>query len=93
MWLYIMASKRNGTLYLGVTGDLLRRVYEHKTHAVAGFTDKYDVTRLVHYEAFADPESAFRRQKNIKRWPRRWKIALIEKDNPLWEDLWDEINR
>lgn len=91
MWVYILASKRNGTLYTGVTNNLVRRTYEHREHLVPGFTKRYDVTRLMHFEAFEDPENAIKRQKNIKGWPRRWKIALIDAENPLWVDLWEEI--
>lgn len=91
MWVYILASQRNGTLYTGVTNDLLRCVYEHRAHLVPGFTSKYDVTKLMFFEAHDAPETAIKREKNIKGWPRRWKLALIEKDNPLWVDLWDQI--
>ncbi len=91
MWVYILASKRNGTIYTGVTNDLVRRVYEHRTHAIKGFTQKYNVTMLMHFEQFDDPENAIKREKNIKGWPRKWKLELIEKENPQWLDLWPEI--
>ena len=93
MWVYILASKRNGTIYAGVTNDLVRRVYEHRTHAVPGFTAKYDVTMLVWFEGHESPESAIKREKAIKSWPRKWKLDLIEKENAGWRDLWEEISR
>jgi len=93
MWVYILASKRNGTLYVGVTNDLIRRVWEHRTDAVEGFTERYGVHMLVHYEEFEDPGSAIQREKNLKKWNRKWKLVLIEKENPLWRDLWEDVNR
>ena len=83
---YILAS-RSRALYLGVTGDLLRRIFEHRTHAVPGHTDRYRITRLVHFEATNDVLSAIAREKQLKGWRRGKKIALIEADNPTWEDL------
>ena len=91
MWVYILANQQNGTIYTGVTSDLIRRVHEHRTHAAPGFTKKYDVTTLVWFEAHEDPEQAIKREKAIKSWSRKWKLALIEKTNPEWRDLWDEI--
>ena len=91
MWVYILASKRNGTLHIGVTNDLIRRVWEHRNDEVKGFTKRYQVHRLVHFEAFDEPEFAIGREKTLKKWPRKWKLALIEKDNPEWRDLWDDI--
>ncbi len=91
MWVYILASRRNGTIYTGVTNDLIRRVHEHRTHAAPGFTEKYHVTKLVWFEAHEDAEQAIKREKAIKNWSRKWKLELIEKMNPEWEDLWDEI--
>lgn len=85
---YILASKRNGTLYTGVTNNLLRRIWEHKNNIVEGFTKKYNVHLLVHYELFTNIRLAFAREKEIKQWTRAWKTQLIEKDNPLWKDLY-----
>ena len=86
-----MASKRNGTLYVGVTSDLIRRVYEHRHGLVGGFTKKYGVTRLVYYEVFDNPREAITREKRVKKWRREWKINLIEKSNTQWRDLYDEL--
>lgn len=85
---YILASKRNGTLCTGVTNNLLRRIWEHKNNIVEGFTKKYNVHLLVHYELFTDIRLALDREKGIKQWTRAWKTQLIEKDNPLWKDLY-----
>ena len=90
-YVYMMASKRNGTLYTGVTSDLVRRVYEHRTGAVEGFTKRYDVKMLVWYETAQDINSAIAREKNIQAWKRQWKLELIETANPQWKDLWEEI--
>ena len=84
---YIMASKRNGTLYIGVTNDLRRRVYEHKHGLIEGFTKKYRVHMLVWYELTNSIESAIQREKQIKKWNRSWKLKLIEEKNPRWEDF------
>jgi putative endonuclease len=89
-WVYILASRRNGTLYVGVTNDLVRRVWEHR-QGVGGFTTKYGVTRLVYFEDTPDVTAAIQREKNLKHWSRAWKIALIERANPEWLDLYDEI--
>jgi putative endonuclease len=86
-YVYILASKRNGTLYIGVTNDLERRLYEHKNNLVEGFTSKYNVHHLVYYEDVNDIQSALQREKQLKRWTRKWKIELIEKVNPEWRDL------
>jgi len=86
-----MASKRNGTLYTGVTSNLAQRVWQHKPKMVEGFTEKYGVTMLVYYEIFEDAESAIIREKRIKKWRRAWKLQLIEKKNPDWKDLYKEI--
>ena len=83
---YILAS-RSRALYIGVTGDLLRRIFEHRTHAVPGHTDRYRITRLVHFEATEDVNSAIAREKRLKGWRREKKIALIEASNPTWDDL------
>jgi len=89
--IYILASKRNGTLYVGVTSDLAKRVWEHKNHFVEGFTRKYGVDRLVYYETHKTAESAIAREKKLKKWNRAWKIRLIEKDNLDWLDLYEEL--
>ena len=88
---YLLASKRNGTLYCGVTSDLPRRVREHKEGATGGFTSRYGVKTLVWYEEFAWVRDAIAREKAIKSWPRAWKIALIEQDNPDWRDFSSEL--
>jgi putative endonuclease len=88
---YLMASQRNGTLYLGVTSDLARRVAEHRMHHRPGFTDRYHVTRLVWFEMHPTMESAIARETAIKRWRRAWKLELIEARNPEWNDLWGMI--
>ena len=86
-----MASDRNGTLYVGVTSDLVKRVYEHRSDFVEGFTKKYKVHRLVYYEILEDMTAAIAREKQIKKWNRKWKTELIEKGNPYWNDLFDSI--
>lgn len=88
---YILASAKNGTLYIGVTNDLVRRIYEHKEAFIPGFTQRYDVKHLVWYEMSDDIEAAFTREKQLKKWNRAWKIRLIEEMNPTWRDLFDEI--
>ena len=90
-YVYILASKRNGTLYIGVTSDLIQRVWQHKNKMVRGFTQKYDVKRLVYYEVHTNSESAITREKHMKKWRRQWKIRLIEEKNPSWRDLYDDI--
>ena len=90
-YVYILASKRNGTLYVGVTNDLIRRVYEHKNNLVKGFTGKYSLHTLAHYETCESVESAIRREKQLKEWQRKWKLRLIEGTNPQWRGLYDEI--
>ena len=90
-YVYILASKKNGTLYTGVTSDLVKRVYEHKNDLVEGFTKKYQVHSLVYFESFSDINEAIHREKCIKRWKRAWKIELMEKNNPNWKDRYDEI--
>jgi putative endonuclease len=90
-WVYILASAPRGTLYVGVTNDLIRRVYEHREGFVAGFTKKYGVKMLVYFEAHDSIIAAIQREKNIKHWSREWKVQLILRDNPQWRDLWDEI--
>jgi putative endonuclease len=86
-YVYILASKRNGTLYIGVTNDLKRRIYEHKNKLIKGFTQKYEVNRLVYFEECSDVESAIIYEKKLKKWRREYKIALIEKGNCDWVDL------
>lgn len=90
-YVYLLASERNGTLYVGMTNDLIRRVWEHRTDAVPGFTRSHRVHALVHFETFDDPASAIAREKTLKRWRRKWKLELIERANPDWRDLYDEI--
>ena len=89
--IYILASQRNGTLYIGATSDLVQRVWQHKTHEVEGFSNRYGVDKLVHFELFEDMLSAIAREKQLKKWNRAWKLELIESQNPTWRDLWDEI--
>lgn len=88
---YILASRRNGTLYIGVTSDLIARIWQHRQHAVDGFSDRYGVTRLVWYQLHATMEAAITREKRLKKWNRAWKIRLIEESNPYWNDLWTDI--
>ncbi|MCL1076618.1 GIY-YIG nuclease family protein [Parashewanella spongiae] len=88
---YILASKRNGTLYIGVTSNLIKRIWEHKNNIVEGFTQKYSVHRLVYFEQHDNMESAITREKQLKAWKRQWKINLIEETNPSWNDLWKSI--
>ena len=90
-YVYILASKKNGTLYIGMTNDLRRRVYEHKNHLIDGFTKKYSVDRLVYFEMTNDSQSAILREKRLKKWKRQWKIDLIEQMNPEWKDLYFEL--
>ena len=90
-FVYIMASKKKGTLYIGVTNDLVRRVFEHKNDLVEGFTKKYKVHSLVYYEQTNDIHSAIEREKTIKKWYRQWKIDLVERKNPGWKDLYPEL--
>jgi putative endonuclease len=90
-YVYILASHVGGTLYIGVTNDLIRRVAEHRLKSVKGFTKKYDVDKLVYFEQFDDAENAIRREKRLKSWNRAWKIRLIEELNPNWDDLYPGI--
>jgi len=87
-FVYVLASERNGTLYVGVTSDLIKRVQEHREGLVAGFTRKYGVKTLVYWELHHDINEAILREKRIKRWQRKWKLELIEAANPQWRDLW-----
>ena len=88
-FVYILASKKNGTLYIGVTFDLEKRVWEHKNKVIKGFTEKSNVDKLVYYEQTNDVESALNREKQMKVWKREWKIKLIQEDNPEWKDLYE----
>jgi putative endonuclease len=90
-YVYILASKRNGTLYIGVTSNLKKRIHEHRNNLVKGFTKRYKVHILVYYEMTSDIESAIKREKQLKNWKRKWKLELIEKSNPEWRDLYDEL--
>lgn len=90
-YVYILASKKEGVLYIGVTNDLTRRVYEHKNHLHKGFTDKYFVGRLVYFEETPDVKSALLREKQMKKWNRKWKENRINENNPEWKDLSDEF--
>jgi len=92
-YVYLLASRKQGTLYLGVTKDLVRRVYQHKEKLLPGFSSRYDIRRLVWFEAYEDPVNAIEREKEIKKWRRAWKIDLIERDNPDWKDLYPDISR
>jgi putative endonuclease len=92
-WVYILASRPRGTLYVGVTRDLIRRVYEHREGFVEGFTKTYGVKMLVYYEQHATAMAAIQREKNIKHWSRKWKIDLIRLLNPDWRELWEDITR
>ena len=90
-WVYLMASQKNGTLYAGVTNNLVRRVFEHKSDFVEGFTRQYGVHTLVWFESTESIEAAIQREKQLKNWKRAWKVALIEKDNPNWDDLYEGL--
>ncbi|MFA6917742.1 MAG: GIY-YIG nuclease family protein [Candidatus Gracilibacteria bacterium] len=90
-YVYILASKKNGVLYIGVTNDLIKRIYEHKNNFIDGFTKKYKVHKLVYYEKTSDILSAIEREKRLKKWERNWKIELIEKTNPDWNDLYNNL--
>ena len=86
-YVYILATRKDGPLYVGMTNDLHRRIFEHKSHAIRGFTWRYNVDRLVYWETFETPDAAIKREKQVKRWRRAWKVALIERENPDWRDL------
>jgi putative endonuclease len=92
-FVYMLASKRNGTLYVGMTDDLVKRVWQHRNDIIPGFTRRYGVKTLVWYEAHESRETAFLSERQMKKWDRVWKLELIEKTNPAWRDLWDEVNR
>ncbi|HZX79176.1 GIY-YIG nuclease family protein [Lysobacter sp.] len=88
---YLLASSRNGTLYLGVTSNLVKRTWQHRERAIEGFSDRYHVTRLVWYELHESMESAIQREKRIKKWNREWKLRLVDEMNPSWRDLWPDV--
>jgi putative endonuclease len=90
-YVYIIASRKDGAIYIGVTNDIVRRIYEHRIKAVPGFASKYNITRLVWFESYDDPTSAITREKELKKWKRLWKIQLIEAQNPRWDDLYESI--
>ncbi|MEE9910265.1 MAG: GIY-YIG nuclease family protein [Deltaproteobacteria bacterium] len=90
-YVYILASQKNGTLYVGVTSDLAKRIYEHKNDLIDGFLKKYGVHNLVYYEVYTEILHAITREKQIKKWNREWKLRLVEEKNPGWRDLYDEI--
>lgn len=91
-YVYILASRPHGTLYIGVTNDLMRRVYEHREGVVDGFTKTRGVKRLVYFESYDQIEPAIQRERTMKHWPRAWKINVIERDNARWIDLWDDLS-
>ncbi|WP_456393832.1 GIY-YIG nuclease family protein [Nitratifractor sp.] len=88
---YILSNRKHGTLYIGVSSDLPKRIAEHKGHAVEGFSKRYGLNKLVYYELHSDMRSAIEREKRLKKWKRDWKIQLIEENNPQWEDLYDSL--
>ena len=90
-FIYIMASKKNGTIYVGVTNNLVTRAWQHKSDIIKGFSNRYKTHRLVYFEQHTDMQSAIKREKQIKKWNRQWKLKLIEKLNPTWKDLYTDI--
>ncbi|ART83925.1 hypothetical protein CBP31_03505 [Oceanisphaera profunda] len=88
---YILSNKPQGVLYIGVTSDLLQRVWQHRNHDIAGFTARYNVNKLVYFEMLSDMYSAISREKQLKNWRRAWKVELIEQSNPQWRDLWNDV--
>lgn len=90
-YLYILANKKNGVLYVGVTNDIQKRIFQHKKQLIKGFTSRYNVDKLIYFEEYRNVREAIIREKNIKKWKRQWKIDLIEKINPLWKDLYADI--
>ncbi len=91
-YVYIMASQKNGTLYIGVTSNLPQRIFEHKNHLLPGFTSRYNVEKLVYFERFSDVHEAIKHEKRLKYWKRNWKKDLIERTNPGWRDLYEDLN-
>ncbi|MEY8842429.1 GIY-YIG nuclease family protein [Cribrihabitans sp. XS_ASV171] len=92
MHVYIMTNRPAGVLYIGITGNLRHRVWQHRLHMLPGFTDRYNLERLVWYEAHEVPATAIQREKSLKRWRRQWKLDLVQAMNPTWRDLWAEIH-
>lgn len=92
-YVYILANKKDGFMYVGITSDLAQRTWQHKNAIADGHTKKYSIKRLVYFEIFDDPESAITREKQLKKWRRQWKIELIEKNNPQWNELYKEITK
>jgi putative endonuclease len=92
-FVYILTNKPRGTLYVGVTNDLVRRIYEHREGAIPGFTKRYGLKQLVYFERYDTPAAAIQREKNIKHWSRAWKLDLVNSSNPQWRDLYDDITR
>lgn len=92
-YVYLLATKANGTFYVGMTSDLVRRIWEHKNELADGFTKKHEIKNLVYYEVFDSPESAILREKRLKRWPRLWKMQTVEKVNPGWNDLYETLTQ
>ena len=92
-YIYMLASKKNGVLYIGVTSNLIQRIWQHKNKQIEGFSKKYNVDKLVYFEQHKCMESAITREKRLKKWNREWKIELLEKQNPDWNDLWLEIQK
>jgi putative endonuclease len=92
-YVYIMSNKRDGTLYVGVSSNLSRRIWVHRESIIDGFTKRYGLKRLVYYESYEDIWNALQHEKNLKHWPRVWKLALIQQMNPDWEDLYEHLNR
>lgn len=90
-YIYILANQRNGTLYIGVTNNLIRRVWEHKNKISKGFTKQYNITNLIYFEETIDINSAIKREKQLKSWNRKWKLNLIENSNPEWKDLYQDL--
>jgi putative endonuclease len=90
-YVYILASRKDGATYVGITNDLVRRIYEHRQKSVPGFSSKYNITRLVWFETYDDPTNAITREKELKKWKRSWKLQLIEAENPQWDDLYESI--
>jgi len=90
-YIYILSNKKNGTLYIGVTSDLIKRIYEHKQKIIDGFSKQYSLDKLVYYEVISDITTAIKREKQLKNWNRSWKIELIEKENSEWHDLYNDI--
>ncbi len=90
-WVYILTNRPNGTLYVGVTSNLARRLWEHREGVAEGFTKRYGLKRLVYVEPYDDIRTAIQREKNVKHWPRAWKVKLIEDANPAWSDLYDQL--